>query len=284
MQFSITNLQIPEPLLHIPQPPKQLSIRGTFPDMKKYKFLTVVGSRNYTSYGEDACRTLIAGLKGYPVVIVSGLANGIDRISHEAALDAGLITVSFPGSGLDDAVLYPKAQYQLAMQILNSGGALVSEFDNNFKSTLWSFVQRNRLMAGLSHATLVVEAKHKSGTRITAKLATDYNRDVLAVPGNIFSENSEATNELIRMGATPITSSIDILEALGFQITESVPADLFSQCSPDEESVISLLTSAKPRGELMREMNIPTHKANILLSQMELKGLIKEVGGEIRRV
>jgi DNA processing protein len=130
----------------------------------------------------------------------------------------------------------------------------------------------------------VVEAKHKSGTRITAKLATDYNRDVLAVPGNIFSENSEATNELIRMGATPITSSIDILEALGFQITESVPADLFSQCSPDEESVISLLTSAKPRGELMREMNIPTHKANILLSQMELKGLIKEVGGEIRRV
>lgn len=284
MQFPITNLPVPEPLLHIPQSPKQLSIRGSFPDMKKFKFLTVVGSRNYTSYGEDACRTLIAGLKGYPVVIVSGLANGIDRISHEAALDAGLITVSFPGSGLDDGVLYPKAQYQLAMQILNSGGALVSEFDDNFKSTLWSFVQRNRLMAGLSHATLVIEAKHKSGTRITAKLATDYNRDVLAVPGNIFSENSEATNELIRMGATPITSSIDILEALGFQITESVPADLFSKCSPDEESVISLLTSAKPRGELMREMNIPIHKANILLSQMELKGLIKEIGGEIRRI
>jgi DNA processing protein len=284
MQFPITNLPIPEPLLHIPQAPKRLLIRGTFPDIKKYKFLTVVGSRNFTSYGEDACRTLIAGLKGYPVVIVSGLANGIDRISHEAALDTGLITVSFPGSGLDDTVLYPKAQYQLAMQILHSGGALVSEFDNDFKSTLWSFVQRNRLMAGLSHATLVIEAKHKSGTRITAKLATDYNRDVLAVPGSIFSENSEATNELIRMGATPITSSVDILEALGFEITTSTPADLFSQCSPDEASVINLLTSAKPRGELMREMNIPTHKANILLSQMELKGLIKEVGGEIRRV
>ncbi len=284
MQFPINNLPIPEPLLHIPQAPKRLLIRGTFPDINKYKFLTVVGSRNYTSYGEDACRTLITGLKGYPVVIVSGLANGIDRISHEAALDAGLITVSFPGSGLDDTVLYPKAQYQLAMRILESNGALVSEFDNDFKSTLWSFVQRNRLMAGLSHATLVIEAKHKSGSRVTAKLATDYNRDVLAVPGSIFSENSEATNELIRMGATPITSSMDILEALGFEITTSTPADLFSQCSPDEESVISLLTSAKPRGQLMREMNIQTHKANILLSQMELKGLIKEVGGEIRRV
>ena len=191
MQFFINNLPIPEPLLHIPQAPKRLLIRGTFPDISKYKFLTVVGSRNYTSYGEDACRTLIAGLKGYPVVIVSGLANGIDRISHEAALDTGLITVSFPGSGLDDTVLYPKAQYQLAMQILHSGGALVSEFENDFKSTLWSFIQRNRLMAGLSHATLVIEAKHKSGSRVTAKLATDYNRDVLAVPGSIFSENSE---------------------------------------------------------------------------------------------
>lgn len=284
MNFPIVTLTIPEPLLHIPQPPKKLSIRGTFPDFKKYKFLCVVGSRKYTSYGEDACRTLIAGLAGYPIVIVSGLAHGIDRISHEAALENNLLTVAFPGSGLEDRVLYPKAQYQLAMQILDAGGALVSEFDPNFAATLWSFVQRNRLMAGLCHATLVIEAQHKSGTRVTARLATEYNRDVFAVPGNIFSQNSEGTNELIKLGATPITSSQDILEALGFEITTSTPADLFSQCSPDEELVISLLSSSKPRGELMREMNIPTHKANILLSQMELKGLIKEVGGEMRRV
>jgi DNA processing protein len=284
MQFPIESLPIPGPLQHIPQKPKKLFVRGNFPDINKYKYLTVVGPRNYTPYGEDVCRTLIAGLKGYPIVIVSGLANGIDRISHEAALDAGLLTVAFPGSGLNDKVLYPKAQFQLAMQILESGGALISEFEPDFPSSLWSFVQRNRLMAGLSQASLIIEAQHKSGTRITARLATEYNRDVLAVPGSIFSKNSEATNELIRMGATPITSAQNILEALGFEITESTPADLFSQCSPDEESVISLLSSSKPRGELMREMNIPTYKANILLSQMELKGLIKEVGGEIRRV
>jgi len=282
--FPIQTFPIPEPLHHIPQPPKSLSIRGTFPDMKKYKFLCVVGSRKYTSYGEDACRTLIAGLKGYPIIIVSGLAHGIDRIAHESALENSLITVGFPGSGLDDKVLYPKAQYQLAMQILNTGGALISEFKHDFNATLWSFVQRNRLMAGLAHATLVIEAEHKSGTRVTARLATEYNRDVLAVPGNIFSKNSEGTNELIRLGAMPVTCSGDILEALGFQITETTPMDLFSQCSPQEQSVIELLNTPKQKGDLIRELGIPVHKANILLSQMELSGFIKDVGGEIRRV
>jgi DNA processing protein len=160
----------------------------------------------------------------------------------------------------------------------------MSEFEPDFKATLWSFVQRNRLMAGISPATLITEAKHKSGTRITAKLATDYNRDVLAVPGSIFSQNSEGTNELIRLGATPITSSLDILEALGFVITETAPMDLFSQCTPEEARVLEKLTSSKNRGDLIRELDIPTHKANILLSQMELKGIIKEIGCEIRRV
>ncbi|MBK9593391.1 MAG: DNA-processing protein DprA [Crocinitomicaceae bacterium] len=115
--FPINPLSIPEPLHHIPQPPKKL-YSGIFPDISKYKFLTVVDPK-YTPYGEDACRTLIAGLAGYPIVIVSGLAHGIDRISHEAALENKLLTIAFPGSGLDDSVLYPKAQYQLAMQIYN---------------------------------------------------------------------------------------------------------------------------------------------------------------------
>lgn len=284
MQFPINNLEIPEPLKHIPQPPKQLSVRGTFPNFEKNKFLCVVGSRKYTSYGEDVCRTLIAGLAGYPIVIVSGLAHGIDRIAHESALENNLLTIAFPGSGLDDKVLYPKAQYQLAQNILMSGGALVSEFKSDFSATLWSFVQRNRLMAGLAHATLVIEAEHKSGTRVTARLATEYNRDVFAVPGNIFSKNSEGTNELIKLGATPITCAQDILEALGFTVTETKPAELFSQCSPEEEQVIRLLNNPKMKGDLIRELGFPIHKANILLSQMELKGLIKETGGEIRRV
>ena len=281
--FPIQPLEIPEPLHHIPQPPKQLFIRGTFPDMNKYTFLTVVGPRNYTSYGEDVCKTLIAGLAGYPIVIVSGLAMGIDAIAHESALDNKLLTVAFPGSGLDNNVLYPKSNVNLAMRILDSGGALVSELKNDQASANWTFPQRNRLMAGLSVATLVIEAEHKSGTRITARLATEYNRDVLAVPGNIFSKNSEGTNELIKLGATPITCAQDILEALGFTVTETTPMDLFSQCSPEEEQVLRLLNTPKMKGDLIRELGIPVHKANILLSQMELSGLIKDVSGEIRR-
>ncbi len=281
--YPINSLPIPEPLLHIPQPPKQLSIRGTFPNIKKFTFLTIVGPRNYSAYGQDVCKTLIAGLAGYPIVIVSGLATGIDTIAHQSALDNNIITVAFPGCGLDDNVIYPRSNLVLAEKILNSGGALVSEFKNNQTGAQWTFPQRNRLMAGLSVATLVIEAEHKSGTRITARLATEYNRDVLAVPGNIFSKNSEGTNELIKLGATPITSSADILEALGFHVTETAPMDLFSQCSPQEQLVIELLNTPKQKGDLIREIGIPVHKANILLSQMELNALIKDVGGEIRR-
>ena len=284
MQFPIIQMNIPEPLIHIPQPPKQLSIRGEFPDITKYTFLTVVGSRNYTNYGEDVCRTLIAGLSGYPIVIVSGLANGIDTIAHESALDSNLCTIAFPGSGLDDKALYPRNNFGLGMRILESGGALISEFKDTESGQSWMFPTRNRLMAGLSVATLVIEAEHKSGTRITAKLATEYNRDVFAVPGSIFSKKSEGTNELIKLGATPITCSQDILEALGFTVTETPMMNLFSQCSPQEELVLSHLSSPQQRGELIRNIGLPTHKVNILLSQMEIKGLIKEVGGEIRRI
>lgn len=284
MQFPIQPLPIPEPLEHIPQSPKTLQIRGVFPDMKKFTFLTVVGPRNYSTYGEDVCKTLITGLKGYPIVIVSGLAHGIDRIAHESALDNNLTTIAFPGSGLNDKMIYPRTNYQLAMRILESGGALISEFKDDEGGLHWMFPTRNRLMAGLSTATLVIEAEHKSGTRITARLATEYNRDVLAVPGNIFSKNSEGTNELIKLGATPITCSQDILEALGFQVTETAPLDLFSECTPEEQNVLEKLNAPKQKGDLVRELGIPIHKANILLSQMELSGLIKDAGGEIRRV
>lgn len=284
MEFPIEHLSVPEPLLHIPQPPKSLKIRGTFPDINSYTFLTVVGPRNYTSYGSDVCRTLISGLAGYPIVIVSGLAHGIDTIVHETALDNNMITIAFPGSGLDNNAIYPRTNYQLAIRILESGGALISEFNDNEGGMSWMFPTRNRLMAGISKATLIIEAEHKSGTRITAKLATDYNRDVLAVPGNIFSKKSEGTNELIRMGATQITSLNDILVSLEITMTETAPMDLFSQCSPEEESILKHLSSPQQRGELIRKVQLPTHKVNILLSQMEMKGLVKEVNGEVRRV
>lgn len=198
----------------IPQPPKQIWIRGNLPP-DTHVMLTVVGSRKCTSYGKQVCESLITGLATYPIAIVSGLALGIDGIAHRAALKAGLPALAVPGSGLDDSAIIPRTHLDLANEILTAGGGFISEYEPKMPAAQWTFPQRNRLMAGMARATLVIEAEHKSGTRITAKLATDYNRDVLAVPGSIFSPTSEGTNELIRLGATPITCSADIIEALG---------------------------------------------------------------------
>ncbi len=208
----------PPLLSEITDPPEKLYIKGEFPLAEKY--LTVVGTRKPSSYGKDVMKTLIAGLRGLPVVIVSGLALGTDALAHEAALENNILTVAVPGSGLSDKVLYPAANRELAKKILQAGGCLISEFEPEFKATDFSFPQRNRIMAGLSHATLVIEAQLKSGTLITSKFATQYNRDILAVPGSIFSSLSEGPHMLIRLGATPVTTPEELREALGFKIEE----------------------------------------------------------------
>jgi DNA processing protein len=231
------------------------------------------------------CQKLIEGLKGYPIVIVSGLALGIDTLAHETALSVGLTTIAFPGSGIDRKVLYPASNRRLADKIIESGGALISEFAPNFKATIWSFPQRNRIMAGISKAVLIIEAEEKSGTLITARLATDYNRDVLAVPGQIFSDASIGTNTLIRQGATPIRSSIDILEALGFDITAQVAEikkESYENLSSEERQVLEILRDPCERDMLILKLQIPVPQANALLSIMEIKGLIKEELGELR--
>ena len=276
---------IPEKLREIPDAPQKIYFQGKLPSPDT-KILCVVGSRKYTQYGKDACEKLISGLRGYNICIVSGLALGIDGIAHRAALDAGLKTIAIPGSGLDESVLYPSSHKQLAEKILEASGALISEFEPKFRATPYSFPQRNRIMAGMSHAVLVIEAEIKSGTLITSKFATEYNRDVFTLPGSIFSKNSEGPNMLIRLGATPIRNSEDILEALGFKIDET-PQNLelkYSDCSDEELLVIKILTEPLVKDELIRAMKMPVSKASAVLSIMEIKGLIKENMGEIRLV
>ncbi len=285
MPFELTILEkanLPKVLAEIPQPPKKLYIAGELPPEGTI-YLCVVGSRKCTNYGKDACRKLIAGLKGYPVAIVSGLAVGIDAIAHEAALENNLFPVAFPGSGISEKVFYPSSNLRLAEKIIDSGGCIISEFPPEMKAELYTFPMRNRLMAGISKATLVIEAEEKSGTLITARMALDYNREVLAVPGPINSSYSKGTNKLIRNGATPITSSEDILEALGFKIDETAKQEsLFADASPEEKAVLKLLAEPKERDDLIREMKISTAEATTLLSIMEIKGLIREELGEIR--
>lgn len=274
--------EFPELLKEITDPPKQLFIRGNFPDEKENKFLCVVGSRKYTPYGKESCRKIIEGLAEYPIVIVSGLAIGIDSVAHKTAIDVGLKTIAVPGSGLDDSVLYPSLNKILAKNILEKNGTLISEFEPTFKATPWSFPQRNRIMAGISHAVLVVEAEKISGTLITSRLATEYNRDVLTIPGSIFSKNSEGPHMLLRTGATPITCSEDVLIALNIENEQNKKTKtLFENLSKEEISIVNLLKEPITKDELIRNLNISISSANILLSTMELKGLISEKMGKI---
>src|SRR3989338_7343953 len=272
--------EFPPLLREIPDPPKPLYVRGTLPSPET-KLLSVVGTRRNSPYGKDVCETLIQGLAGYPITIVSGLALGTDAIAHRAALKAGLKTVAVPGSGLNDTVLYPRTNTLLAKDILKEGGALLSEFEPDFKATLYSFPQRNRIMAGMSEATLIIEAGEKSGTLITARLAMEYNRDVLTVPSSIFSKLSYGPHMLIKNGATPITSTDDLLEALGF-VRESAAKARTESLSEKEKKVVDLLAHPLSRYDLIEKLQLPISEVNVLLSAMELKGLIVERLGELR--
>jgi len=275
--------KFPKALLEIPQPPENLWIIGELPK-EDLIYLCVVGSRKFTSYGREVCEKIIAGLKDYPIVIVSGFAMGIDTIAHKKAMQVGLRTLVFPGSGLSDEAIYPKTNVKLMEEIVSKGGCLISEFEPNFKATQWSFPMRNRLMAGISKAVLIIEAEERSGTLITARLTTEYNRDLLVVPGSIFSPNSKGVNKLLHQGATPVTCSEDVLEALGFELPKDKEkqARLFLDLSPEEKKVADLLREPIPRDDLIRALKMPTPTANALLSVMEIKGLIKEEMGEIR--
>ena len=273
----------PSQLLEIPQPPKKLFLLGELPDLET-KFLTIVGSRKFSNYGKEACESIIAGLRGYNISIVSGMALGTDTIAHNAALSAGLHTIAVPGSGLDPKVIYPRTNFQLAKKIVDSGGALLSEFEPDFCATRWSFPQRNRIMAGLADAVLITESTEKSGTLITARMAVDYNKTVLAVPGSIFSENSKGANRLLARGAMPVMESADILEALNIEPEEKTEKNTqIIECTAQEAKILELLDEPTPRDNLIREAKLSAEEANSLFSILEIKGLIKEVGGKIYR-
>lgn len=259
----------------IPDPPNQLYAVGQWPLPTKKVFLTVVGSRRCSAYGQEVCHQLIESLTGLPIVIVSGLALGIDALAHRWAIKHQLTTIAWPGSGLNPDCLYPPSHRQLADKIVEAGGALLSEYRPETRADKYTFPRRNRLMAGMSVATLVIEAEIKSGSLITARLAVDYNREVLAVPGTIFSPQSRGTLELIRQGATPINSGDDLRLALGFQVGKT--NDSRQQLTDTEQRIRQLLTEQNlTLDELWQQLKLPINELSATLSTMELKHLVKE--------
>ncbi|KKU49919.1 MAG: protecting protein DprA protein [Parcubacteria group bacterium GW2011_GWB1_49_7] len=275
--------EYPELLKEIPQPPKQLRLEGKLP-IEGNKLLAIVGSRKYSAYARETCEAIIAGLAGSPVTIVSGLALGIDSIAHRAAMRAELQTIALPGSGIDRKVIHPRSHAGLADEIVASGGGLLSEYDDLMPAGVWAFPRRNRIMAGMCHATIVVEAEKKSGTLITSRLATEYNREVGAVPGPIHSSTSEGPHMLIRLGAALIRDHNDVLELLGLKRRDEHPtlADV-EDLTNEEKIFIKLLEKPSPRDELIRKSKLDTGMASAILSLLEIKGLIAEELGEVRK-
>ena len=249
--------------------------------MENHKYLCVVGSRRYTEYGRRVCEWLIEGLKNTPTVIVSGLAIGIDTVAHKSAIANGLITIAVPGSGLNPDILYPRLNSYVAEDIIKNKGCLLSPFKPNLPAANWTFPVRNQIMAGLSHATLIIEGEEDSGTLITGRLSAEYNRDTFVVPGSIFSEHSRGPHKLLRDGAIPITTQKDLLEALGYEIKETVTSH-YENCTEDELKIISLIASEPlHKDEIIRQTNLGTSKVHILISILETKNLIEQKYGKI---
>ncbi len=275
--------QFPKLLKEIHLPPKELYVIGELPS-EDAVWLAVVGTRRFSTYGKEACEKLINGLRGYNFVIVSGLALGIDSIAHQAALANNLITIAVPGSGLDEKVLHPHSHKKLARKIVEAGGALLSEFEWEMPASIHTFPQRNRIIAGLCKGALIVEAPEKSGALITANFALEFNREVFAVPGSIFSEKSKGTNKLIKMGAVPVSSSEDILEIFDIPYKkENLKLELSLPLSPLEKKVFSSISEPITKDDLIRKLGMSATELNSILSMLQLNGIIKESGGEIYR-
>jgi DNA processing protein len=270
--------QYPSSLRQVADAPPVLFVRGAVVPADDLA-VALVGTRRATVYGRSVADRLARDLAAAGVTVVSGLAKGVDTAAHLASLEAGGRTLAVLGNGLDQ--IYPPENGALARRIADPGrGALVSEFAPGVPPDAANFPRRNRLISGLSRATVIVEAGERSGALITADFALEQGRDVLAVPGSIFSPMSAATNQLLRQGAIPVTSAYDILEAIG--AAAQPPAALardVPELSPVEATLWRALTG-EPRhaDELARTLGLSSGEVAATLALLELKSLARQVG------
>jgi DNA processing protein len=271
--------RFPPLLTAIHDPPPGLFIRGEADvEVLRRPAVAVVGARACSSYGSSVARAVGRDLAAAGLVVISGMARGIDGEAHRGALEAGGTTVAVLGCGVDRD--YPAAHTQLATHI-REAGLVVSEYAPGVEPAPWRFPARNRIVAGLSQVAVVVEARERSGALITADLALEEGRDVFAVPGEITSALSGGTNELLRLGAAPLTSARDVLERFGLEPTEREPAEV----SEGAAAVLAALGDG-PAGadELAGRTGIVTSELSIALTELELAGLVTAADGVFRAV
>jgi DNA processing protein len=267
----------PRHLLNIEQPPPVLYLRGSYLPEDEWA-VAVVGTRRITPYGRQITEEISAFLAGNGITVVSGLARGVDATAHQAALRHHGRTIAVLGSGVDR--IYPPENSKLAENIM-ANGALISDYPPGTDPLANNFPPRNRIISGLSLATVIVEAGKTSGALITARFAVEQGRDVLAVPGPIHAPHSLGTNELIQQGAHPLLQPKDILDVLDLHmITEHQAAQVMLPKDPLEARLINLLgTQPVHVDEIRAQANLPIETVTATLTMMELKGMVKQVGG-----
>lgn len=278
--ITVDSQLFPSLLKEIPSAPYLIYIKGNY-DFNSSPMLAIVGSRKFSQYGKQVAISLARDLASAGITVVSGMALGIDTFAHQGALEGGGKTIAVLGSSLEDSHIGPRNNFNLSRHIIENG-ALISDYPPGTQATPQTFPARNRLMAGLTLGTIVVEAAPQSGTLITANMALDFNREVFAVPGNIFSPTSQGTNDLIRKGAKIITSVNDILEELNLndlkkeqEIKEIIPA------TKEEEIILNILSHESTHiDRIIKLSKINTSITLSTLVILEMKGYVKNIGGQ----
>lgn len=278
--LSLSDPRYPSLLKEIPDPPPLLYIRGSLEALKR-KQVAIVGTRKPTSYGRHIARLFAKNLARIGISVVSGLALGLDAEAHLGAIESRGITVAVLGNGLMDSRIAPRNNAHLAKRIIENGGTLISQFPPDTPAAPENFPLRNRIIAGISLGTVVVEAGEKSGTLITARLALEYNREVFAVPGSILSPLSQGSNHLLKVGAHPTTSVEDILNILSLKGSETTASSPSSpNISPEDRRILDILSSGPLCGEeISTRTSMPPASINTRLTLLEIHGFITDIGG-----
>lgn len=262
-------------LTNTPSAPRELSHLGTLPTERR-PTVAIVGTRKPTAYGREVTHKLAYELAKRGVVIVSGLALGVDGIAHRAALEAGGTTLAVLGNGLP--TIYPASHRQLAADIIKQGGAVLSEYPEDKPALSHQFLERNRIVAGLADAIIITEAAARSGTLNTAAHAIEQGKDVFVVPGNITSPMSLGCNSLLKQGARPITSADDVLEIIAPDLLK--PQQSLALGSNDNETaIIKLIQSGVRDGDdIQAQLNISATDLSVALTMLEINGAIRSLG------
>ena len=264
----------PECLKEISNPPLKLYYKGNLDLLKEERLIAVVGTRNPSSYGKLCCEYMVKKMTSANITIVSGFAKGIDSIAHKTSLLTGGKTIAVIASGLD--IVYPASNLSLYREI-EEKGLILSEYEAGVKPFKFNFPQRNRIIAGLSKGTIVVESKDRGGSLITADLALEFNRDVYAVPGDVFSEYSKGCNNLIRDSKAKSLSNInELLEDYSWKIEEKNINNKYTQ---NQLLILNSLSSEKNLDNILMETKIEQTEILAELMTLEIMGAIKSIAG-----